>query len=94
VLSKYGQEAIVMRRLNKVNHLVNDHVFEKVLRLGQEPAVVTSEEFRMHDVLNEFLLSKDQLPLSSIANTLFPAGLYLKVDPMLSSVNSRRSTRR
>ena len=46
-----------------------------------EPAVVTSEEFRMHDVLNEFLVSKDQLPLSSIANTLFPAGLYLQGGP-------------
>jgi hypothetical protein len=46
-----------------------------------EPAVVTSEEFRMHDVLNEFLVSKEQLPLSSIANTLFPAGLYLQGGP-------------
>jgi hypothetical protein len=46
-----------------------------------QPAVVTSAEFRMHDVLNEFLLSKDQLPLSSIANTLFPAGLYLQGGP-------------
>ena len=36
MLSKDGQEAIIMRRLNKVNHLVNDHVFEKVLRLGHE----------------------------------------------------------
>jgi hypothetical protein len=25
-----------MRRLNKMNHLVNDHVFEEVLRLGHE----------------------------------------------------------
>lgn len=46
-----------------------------------EPAVVTSEEFRMHDVLNEFLVLKNQLPLSSIANTLFPTGLYLQGGP-------------
>jgi hypothetical protein len=46
-----------------------------------EPACVRSEELRMHDVLNEFLVSKDQLPLSSIANTLFPAGLYLQGGP-------------
>jgi hypothetical protein len=49
------------------------------LVLGVEsPAAVTSEEFHMHDVLNAFLTARDQLPLSSIANTLFPAGHYLQ----------------
>jgi hypothetical protein len=43
-----------------------------------QPDIVTPEDFRMHDVLNDFLVSNEQLPLSSIANTLFPAGLYLQ----------------
>ena len=49
------------------------------LVLGVEsPATVTAEEFHMHEILNEFLVAWDQLPLSSIANTLFPAGHYLQ----------------
>ena len=36
MLSKDGQEALTMRRLNKMNHLVNDPVFEEILRLRHE----------------------------------------------------------
>lgn len=30
MLSKNGDEAIAVRRLNEMNHLVNDNVFEEV----------------------------------------------------------------
>jgi hypothetical protein len=36
VLPKDGQEAITMRGLNEMDHLMNDHVFEQVLRLSHE----------------------------------------------------------
>ena len=36
VFLKYGDEAIAVRGLNEVDHFVNDHVFEKVLRLLHE----------------------------------------------------------
>jgi hypothetical protein len=33
VFPKDCEEAIIVRRLNEMNHLVNDHVFEEILRL-------------------------------------------------------------
>ena len=33
MLSEDGHEAIIVRRLNEMNHLVNDHVFEEIFRL-------------------------------------------------------------
>lgn len=44
----------------------------------RSPGVVTPEEFQMQEILNEFLLARDQYPLSSIAGTIFPAGHYLQ----------------
>jgi len=41
------------------------------------PDKVTPEDFELHEVLNAFLVSNDQYPLSSIAGTIFPAGHYL-----------------
>lgn len=44
----------------------------------REPAALTAEDFRVHDVVNDFLEAHDKQPLVTTAGTIFPGGLYLQ----------------
>lgn len=42
MLPEYSQEAIAMRWLHEVNHLVNDDVFQEILRLPHQLRIQTN----------------------------------------------------
>jgi hypothetical protein len=49
------------------------------LTLGVEsPEEMTPVDFRIHDLVDDFLRAHDQLPLATVAGTIFPANHYLR----------------
>lgn len=44
----------------------------------ESPGIMTPVDFRIHDLVDEFLRARDQLPLATVAGTIFPANHYLR----------------
>jgi len=54
------------------------HTCYNVILGIESPSIVTAEDFRVCDVVDSFLAKHGQDPLSTVANTIFPAGHYLQ----------------
>jgi hypothetical protein len=39
---------------------------------------MTFSDFRVHDIVDEFLRERDQEPITTVAGTIFPANYYLR----------------
>jgi len=44
----------------------------------ESPEEMTPLDFRIHDLVDEFLRARDQQPLATVAGTIFPANHYLR----------------
>src|ERR1700742_3112725 len=44
----------------------------------ESPEEMTPADFRIHDLVDDFLRAHDQLPLATVAGTIFPANHYLR----------------
>lgn len=44
----------------------------------ESPEKMTPLDLRIHDLVDEFLRTRDQLPLATVAGTIFPANHYLR----------------
>lgn len=42
------------------------------------PLKMTANDFRVHDLLDEFLRAREQEPVATVAGTIFPANYYLR----------------
>ena len=44
----------------------------------RSPLTMTVSDFRVHDIVDEFLRARDQEPITTVAGTIFPANYYLR----------------
>jgi hypothetical protein len=55
-----------------------EHEFYNLILAIESPALMTPQDFRLHDLVDTFLRSHNEEPIATVAGTIFPGNYYLR----------------